>query len=77
MVVVATQKPELHRPPAYFIPNWDLAQRSVEWLANLKPIVIAPGHGRPMVGADVSTALDEFASKFEEVAKPEKGRYVE
>ncbi|MEX0773361.1 MAG: MBL fold metallo-hydrolase [Balneolales bacterium] len=76
-VNVATQKPELHGPPAYFTPDWDMAQRSVEWLANLKPIVIAPGHGPPMVGADVSNTLDEFANKFEEVAKPGKGRYVE
>ncbi|MEX0780527.1 MAG: MBL fold metallo-hydrolase [Balneolales bacterium] len=76
-VNVALQKPELHGPPAYFTTDWGLTRRSVEWLANLKPLIIAPGHGLPMIGADVANALDEFASKFEEITKSEKGRYVD
>ena len=76
-LAVATQRPELHGPPAYFTTNWDDARESVRRLAALRPRVIAPGHGQPVAGADATQALAELASNFDSVARPEHGRYVE
>ena len=76
-LAVATQRPELHGPPAYFTTDWDAARGSVRRLAALKPMFVAPGHGRPMAGQEMTERLDELASRFDEVALPEHGRYVE
>jgi glyoxylase-like metal-dependent hydrolase (beta-lactamase superfamily II) len=71
---IATQKPELHGPPAYYTSDWDAAKASVEILANLKPQCVAPGHGLAMSGADVEPALDDLAKNFDDVARPKKTR---
>jgi glyoxylase-like metal-dependent hydrolase (beta-lactamase superfamily II) len=76
-LAVATQRPELHGPPAYFTTDWDAARDSVRRLAALRPSQIAPGHGQPMGGHATIEALRELASRFDEVARPEHGRYVE
>jgi glyoxylase-like metal-dependent hydrolase (beta-lactamase superfamily II) len=73
---VATQKPELHGPPAYFTTDWDAARESVERLAALHPAFMAPGHGQPMAGDETARALSDLAARFDEVARPERGRYV-
>jgi glyoxylase-like metal-dependent hydrolase (beta-lactamase superfamily II) len=73
---VATQRPELHGPPAYFTTDWDAARDSVQRLAALHPAFIAPGHGQPVAGGDTTRSLDELADRFDEVARPEHGRYV-
>jgi glyoxylase-like metal-dependent hydrolase (beta-lactamase superfamily II) len=73
---VATQRPELHGPPAYFTTDWNAARESVQRIAALQPAFIAPGHGQPMAGTDTTRALDELAARFDEVARPERGRYV-
>ena len=75
-LAVATQKPELHGPPAYFTTDWDAARESVRRLADLRPWTVAPGHGQPMSGDATRTALRELADRFDEVARPEHGRYV-
>jgi glyoxylase-like metal-dependent hydrolase (beta-lactamase superfamily II) len=67
---IAAQSPELHGPPAYYTSDWDAAKASVEILANLKPLCVAPGHGSPMRGPDLAPALDELANNFDEVARP-------
>jgi glyoxylase-like metal-dependent hydrolase (beta-lactamase superfamily II) len=74
---VATQHTELHGPPAYFTTDWDAARESVRNLAALQPAFIAPGHGHPMAGAETTRALLELAARFDELARPEHGRYVE
>jgi glyoxylase-like metal-dependent hydrolase (beta-lactamase superfamily II) len=74
---VATQRPELHGPPAYFTTDWDAARDSVERLASLNPSFIAPGHGQPMAGDEATRSLVELAERFDEVARPEHGRYVQ
>jgi len=74
---VASQSPELHGPPAYFTTDWDAARDSVERLAALRPVIVAPGHGRPMAGRETTEALGELAARFDEVARPAHGRYVE
>ena len=75
-LAVATQRPELHGPPACFTTDWDAAGDSLERLAALDPAFIAPGHGQPIAGADTTRAIRELASRFDEVARPEHGRYV-
>jgi glyoxylase-like metal-dependent hydrolase (beta-lactamase superfamily II) len=74
---VATQRPELHGPPAYFTTDWNAARESVKILAALGPAVIAPGHGQPMGGDETTRALTRLARDFDAVARPEHGRYVE
>ncbi len=76
VLAVATQRPELHGPPAYYTSNWDEAKRSVEKLAALHPNTIAPGHGLPMRGAEVSSSLERLAANFDSVARPKHGRYA-
>jgi glyoxylase-like metal-dependent hydrolase (beta-lactamase superfamily II) len=73
---VATQRPELHGPPAYFTTDWDAARESVRRLAALAPEFLAPGHGQPMSGPATRQALVELSNRFDELARPEHGRYV-
>lgn len=75
-LAVATQRPELHGPPAYFTTDWDAARDSVERLAALSPSAVATGHGLPLAGADVATLLGVLAKDFDQVARPDHGRYV-
>jgi glyoxylase-like metal-dependent hydrolase (beta-lactamase superfamily II) len=74
---VASQRSELHGPPAYFTTDWDAAGASVRRLAALEPSIVAASHGRPMAGRETTAALHELARRFDEVARPEKGRYVD
>ena len=59
-----TQVPELHGPPAYFTADLQQAARSIRLLANLHPRVMAPGHGRPLAGAEVENLLPQFAAQY-------------
>jgi glyoxylase-like metal-dependent hydrolase (beta-lactamase superfamily II) len=76
-LAVATQKPEMHGPPSYFTTDWDAARRSVVILSALRPINIAPSHGQPVSGDEVTRQLADLAVRFDEVARPPHGRYVE
>jgi len=76
LTAIASQKPELHGPPAYYTSDWDAAKASVEILANLKPQCVAPGHGLPVAGAEVATALDDLARNFDVVARPKSASRV-
>lgn len=59
------QPPELHGPPAYFTQDWGAASRSIRRLAELAPLVVAPGHGKPLSGEGVSGRLHRLAEQFE------------
>jgi len=72
-----TQSPELHGPPAYFTTDWNAAGESVRRLAALRPSIVAPGHGQPMSGEETSQSLIELGDRFDQVARPEHGRYVD
>jgi hypothetical protein len=74
---VATQKPEINGPPAYFTTDWDAARASVQRLSALQPEIIAPAHGQAMAGADATQALRELAARFDARARPRQGKYVE
>ena len=73
---VATQKPELHGPPAYFTIDWDAAHRSVSTIASLKPAIVATGHGPAMRGEELPRRLAELARDFDSRERPRRGRYV-
>jgi glyoxylase-like metal-dependent hydrolase (beta-lactamase superfamily II) len=73
---VLTQAPELHGPPMYYTPDWESAGQSVRSLAALEPEVVITGHGPPLQGAEMRRALHELAVRFEVVAVPANGRYV-
>ena len=75
-LAVANQRPELHGPPAYYTPDWDAARKSVQELATLRPLTIAPGHGLPISGEEVAGQLAQLAADFDRVAVPQHGRYV-
>jgi glyoxylase-like metal-dependent hydrolase (beta-lactamase superfamily II) len=44
---------------------------SVRKLAQLEPATVAPGHGKPLSGANVAASLRKLAADFERIAVPE------
>ncbi len=64
------QPAELHGPPSYFTSDWGAAKVSVRKLAGLEPTTVAPGHGKPLAGAEVPQALHTLADNFERIATP-------
>lgn len=72
-----SQKPQhVWRPPAYFTVDWQAAALSVRRLADLRPEILATGHGLPMRGAEMQRELDRLARDFEQIAVPTGGRYA-
>ncbi|AWN23320.1 MBL fold metallo-hydrolase [Deinococcus irradiatisoli] len=70
-------RPQLvHRPPAYYTPDWDAAKRSVAKLAALEPELAVTGHGDAMQGRRLQLELRKLATNFDEVARPRVGRYA-
>jgi glyoxylase-like metal-dependent hydrolase (beta-lactamase superfamily II) len=61
------------RAPAPFTVDWNAAYNSVQFLASLKPTVVAAGHGQPIADGDTARNLAIFASRFN---VPRRGRYV-
>lgn len=74
---VVTQKQQISGPPKYFTIDWKAAEASVKQLRDLNPLLLLPGHGKPMKGEELVKELDFLATHFKEMAKPEKGRFVE
>lgn len=70
-VATLTKQQKLCRPPVPATTDWQQARRSVHLLAELRPRVIAPGHGLPMF--DAANELAELARHF---PIPQHGRYV-
>jgi glyoxylase-like metal-dependent hydrolase (beta-lactamase superfamily II) len=73
---IITRKQQVHRPPAYFTPDWESARRSVRELAALEPYNAATGHGIPMSGPKMLRELKALARDFDQVAIPRHGKYV-
>lgn len=65
------QAPELHGPPSYFTSDWTAAQDSVERLSSMDVAVVAPGHGKPLAGADLGDELRQLAARFRAIAVPD------
>ena len=76
LLAVLEQRPEMHGPPMYFTQDWDAARASVQRLADLKPEIVATGHGRPLRGRVMREALELLGRDFEALAVPRDGRYV-
>jgi glyoxylase-like metal-dependent hydrolase (beta-lactamase superfamily II) len=74
---VAVQRPEMHGPPMYYTVDWHAARQSVMRLAELQPEVVIAGHGLPMRGPAMRTALEQLANAFDRVAVPKTGRYLQ
>jgi len=66
----------VHRPPAYYTPDWDAARDSVKRLAALAPDLALTGHGDPVAGEELRTTLQALALNFDQSARPKKGRYI-
>lgn len=72
-VKLVAQKREFRPPPRYFTQDWIAARRSIERLAELRPNIVAAGHGLPVMGSWVPDELLRFAAYFR---PPAHGRYV-
>jgi len=66
----------IHRPPAYYTPDWDQARASMQRLAALEPALAATGHVDPQGGQNLRDELRHLAGNFDEVARPVQGRYA-
>lgn len=73
---VITQKQEISGPPKYFTTDWEAARESVWHLETLKPSLAITGHGLPLIGEELVRELQRLAERFDEMAMPEKGRYL-
>lgn len=72
-VAVMSRSQQVSRPPAYYTPDWQNAERSVRRLADLEPRTLAAGHGVPMSGFAAQGQLRDLSRHF---PVPEYGRYV-
>lgn len=66
-------KKELARAGAPFNTDWEATRRSVQKLAELRPNVVACGHGIPISDSGLPDWLQRFANRF---PIPRRGRYV-
>jgi glyoxylase-like metal-dependent hydrolase (beta-lactamase superfamily II) len=62
------------RPPTPTTPDWIQARESIRLLANLQPVIIGSGHGKPVSGDKAVLELAELATQF---PLPATGRYVQ
>lgn len=76
LLAVATQRAEVHGPPAYYTQDWRAAEASIRELAALDPEVAVTGHGRAMRGERLKQQLHDLADDFRARGIPSRGRYV-
>ncbi|PLT35049.1 MBL fold metallo-hydrolase [Bacillus sp. V5-8f] len=74
---VITQEKEISGPPRYLTPDWAASKKSVEKLAALNPTMAITGHGLPMSGDELRVNLERLVSEFDEIAKPDYGKFVD
>ncbi len=73
---VFTQELEISGPPRYLTTDWNAAKASVAKLAALKPTVAVTGHGLPLSGDLLTSSLEKLVHDFDDIAKPDYGKYV-
>ncbi|UII54371.1 MBL fold metallo-hydrolase [Cytobacillus spongiae] len=73
---VLYQTKEIHGPPAYFTPDWDNAELSIQKLASLQPRIVYSGHGKPMAGGELHEGLVKLTKNADEYVIPKHGKYV-
>ena len=76
-IAVASQRREMHGPPAYFTQDWQAAERSVRRLAALEPETLVPGHGHAWSGSEMRAQLHALAAAFATREVPAFGRYAQ
>jgi glyoxylase-like metal-dependent hydrolase (beta-lactamase superfamily II) len=54
----------LSRPPRFVSWNWEMTKAAFTTISELKPRVLACGHGVPMTGDQVAGRLRRFAERF-------------
>lgn len=69
-----TGRRALARANSSFNIDWEATRSSVKKLANLRPKLVACGHGVPVASSDLSGRLHAFANGFR---PPRRGRYVD
>lgn len=74
---VLTQKKNIYGPPRYFTTDWEAAKASVEKLASVNPEIAITGHGQPMTGTELAEELTKLVNNFDDIAKPDSGKYTE
>jgi glyoxylase-like metal-dependent hydrolase (beta-lactamase superfamily II) len=74
---VLLQDGHVRRPPAYYTTDWDAARESVAKLASLRPETGVTGHGPAITGATLRDQLTDLVERWNEVARPSYGRYVQ
>jgi glyoxylase-like metal-dependent hydrolase (beta-lactamase superfamily II) len=77
LMSVITQSEEISGPPKYLTTDWKAAEVSIERLKDLNPLLAIPSHGQPMEGEKLIRHLNRLVSHFDEVAKPDQGRFVD
>lgn len=77
LVSVATQEEEISGPPKYFTIDWKAAKSSVKQLRDLRPLLLIPGHGQSVRGEELTENLEKLVNYFDQIAKPDQGRFVE
>ncbi|AQQ54967.1 MBL fold metallo-hydrolase [Planococcus lenghuensis] len=73
---VLFQRKKVSGPPVYLTTDWTAAKNSVQQLRALEPSIAAPGHGKPVIGSDLAEGLTKLSARFDEVARPDHGKYI-
>lgn len=73
-LTTVTMPQELSGPPTPLTTDWFAAMESVQLLAELKPSLVAAGHGVPMEGPQMPATFRAFADRM---TPPRNGRYVD
>lgn len=76
LLSVVTQREKISGPPKYLTTDWKAAEDSIKRLKDLNPLVVIPSHGKPMKGEDVTKHLEMLVNHFDEIAKPQQGKFV-
>jgi glyoxylase-like metal-dependent hydrolase (beta-lactamase superfamily II) len=77
LLSVITQRVQIGGPPAYLTTDWQAAEESISRLKDLKPSWVIPSHGKPMKGDELTKHLQMLVSHFDEIAKPDQGRFLD
>lgn len=76
LLSVITHAEQISGPPKYLTTDWKAAESSVRVLRDLKPSLAIPSHGEPMKDEELAKHLEILVDHFNEIAKPEQGRFV-
>lgn len=77
LMSVLTQDEQISGPPKYLTTDWKAAEESVKRLAELKPSLAIVSHGLPMSGKELADHLELLVNKFDSIAVPKHGQFVE